>query len=298
MRRGPQGTHLLAKFRMLDPHQLVTSLGERFPEYWGEGTFRNALSVARRLVECAHLQDMDPWDEETVVDWIRSLSILPSTQESYVKVFRSIVKMKEATPLELLSVDLLNQGCRVPTFQAPSLPREALEDNRLGLNHDDNMQLWLAWKTGSRWGDLLRLSLEDFIEVTPQRVIIDWGTKTKSSKRRPFRASKYAVIMGDKTSELASWLTYSQKPIRWLRTDEVTKALKRVDPTFSAHSIKAGVTEVMERAVAEGRLDMEVKSRLLKHDARNPQLETSLRYGRNRVQQAVSLMTHLATQLL
>ena len=131
-----------------------------------------------------------------------------------------------------------------------------------------------------------------------QTLIVDWSDKTKSSKRRPFRASKYAVNQGSRTQELIAWVRDLRDPISWMSTREAAGALKAVDSKLTAHSIKVGATQVLERAVADDKLSMSLKTRLLKHDPRDPSLEMSLRYGRDKVAQAFSLKTHEATRLL
>ena len=83
-----------------------------------------------------------------------------------------------------------------------------------------------------------------------------------------------------------------------MTTQEAAEALKTVDNKLTAHSIKVGATQVLERAVANKALSLELKSRLLKDEKRDPALETSLRYGRDKVAQALSLETHEATKLL
>ena len=83
-----------------------------------------------------------------------------------------------------------------------------------------------------------------------------------------------------------------------MSTNEVSLLLKRVDPTLSAHSFKVGATQVLERAVADNKLSLELKQRLLKHDPRDQSIETSLQYGRCVVSQARMLKTHEATRLL
>ena len=55
--------------------------------------------------------------------------------------------------------------------------------------------------------------------------------------------------------------------------------LKPAAPNLTAHSLKVGATQVLEWAVAEGKLSLELKTRLLKHDPRDASLEMSLRYG-------------------
>lgn len=291
----------IAQFRTLDPYQMVKTVGDLFPGYWGEKTISNARTVAKQLVMFAEEIDMDPWEETTVASWLKSKTLLlPATKESYTKVFLMIRKLRDATPLQVLTREMINKGSRIPTFQAPPITKEQIK--QIKTTRDQQMQIWLAWKTASRWGDLTNLAPEDMVRVDQDMIIIDWGAKTKSSIRQPYRASKYTVIIGEMTKELAIWLTQRPLPWTWLKTDEVTMILKRTDPTLSAHSIKAGATAVLERAVALGQLSHSTKSILLKHNSAEMRQETgsttSLRYGRDRAMQAISLGTQNATWLL
>ena len=138
--------------------------------------------------------------------------------------------------------------------------------------------------------DPLRLATADFI--------VDWSNKTKASLRRPFRASRFTVVRGPRAKFLIQWARTLRDPIPWLSTAGASARLKRVNPALTAHSIKVGATLVLEWAVAEGKISNELKSRLPKHDPRDATLEMPLRYGRDKVAQALSLQTHLATCLL
>ena len=97
---------------------------------------------------------------------------------------------------------------------------------------------------------------------------------------------------------LVAWVQTLRDPIQWMSTAEVAQRPKRASPNLTAHSLKVGATQVLEWAVAEGKLSHELKTRLLKHDPRDASLEMSLRYGRDRVAQALSLHTYKATRLL
>ena len=99
-------------------------------------------------------------------------------------------------------------------------------------------------------------------------------------------------------SELIARVSSLHDPIQWMTTAEVSAVLKTAGPRLSAHSIKAGATEVPEWQAALGSLGLEPKSRLLKRERGDGATETSQRYSRNRWAQAVSLKTHLATKFL
>lgn len=241
----------------------------------------------------------DPWSEINFEAWLRSKTlILPSTKLTYLKNFLQVRTWATASPLTRMRQELINNGAEIPTNQAEAAPASLLDSKRLQVPLHKRMQIWLAWKTASRWSDLTRLTTENFHIVDERTLIVDWANKTKSSIRRPFRASKYAVVQGSRTRELIAWVRTLRDPIDWMSTGDAALVLKSVDPRLSAHSIKVGATQVLERAVADKKLPMALKSRLLKHDPRDPSLEMSLRYGRDKVAQAFSLETQAATRLL
>ena len=142
---------------------------------------------------------------------------------------------------------------------------------------------------------MTRLEAADFCVAGADTLMVDFGTKTKMTRKNPFRKSRFAVIQGPMASELIARVSSLQDPIQWMTTAEVSAVLKTADPKLSAHSIKAGAAEVLEWQVALGSLDLELKSRLLKHEWGDGATETSQRYSRNRWAQALSLKTHLAT---
>lgn len=281
-----------------DPFTAVSTLECHYPHLLADSTFRNLRGVMRQYCTWLTNPELDPWDENNFILWLGTKDIMSSTKLTYVKNFEQVRDWTIAAPLIRMKQELVNQGARIPEKQAPPADPSLLDDPRLTKSYHQRMQVWLAWKTASRWGDLQSLTLHDFIVPNPYTLIVDWSNKTKSSKRRPFRASRYTVIQGPRTPELLKWLSTLRDPIQWMKTPEAAALFKNVDPTLTAHSIKVGATKVLEWAVANKQLSLEIKSRVLKHDTRNPALEMSLQYGRSRVAQALSLETHLATRLL
>ena len=292
----PEQVALLRQLQ--DPYVATCTLMRNSPQLLAESTFLNIRRAMLQLTRWAYAEKRDPWEEGTVVRWLRQKDILPSTKDTYLKNFLQVRTWSLATPLQQYKNELLRDGANMPTYQAPPCLPETLDFPGLADNHHQLMQIWLAWKTASRWSDLLRLTTKDFIVLDHQTLIVDWSNKTKASLRRPFRASRYAVIKGSRTKMLVAWVQTLRDPIQWMSTAEVAQRLKRASPNLTAHSLKVGATQVLEWAVAEGKLSHELKTRLLKHDPRDASLEMSLRYGRDRVAQALSLHTYKATRLL
>ena len=282
-----------------DPYIAVCTLMRNSPQLLADATFVNIqgvmLQFMRWIGSRAHL---DPWDEATFVEWLRTKDVLPSTKSTYLKNYIQVRTWSLASPAQQFKAELLRQGAHIPTYQAAPLPPQVLDSPLLRVTHDQRMQIWIMWKTASRCSDFRRMEPNDFVVYDADTLIVDFSNKTKASLGRPFRASRFAVIRGRRTRRLIAWITKKPRPFQWMSTAEMTRVLKTASPEFTAHSIKVGATQVLEWAVAEGRLSLEMKSRLLKHEQRNMAVEMSQRYGRDRVAQALSLKTYQATQLL
>ena len=137
---------------------------------------------------------VDPWEEQAFVDWLRQKQILPSTKDTYLKNYLQVRTWSLASPLQQLKAELLREGANMPTHQARPCPIQVLDDPALTTSPHRRAQFWLAWKTASRWSDLLRLTTADFIIPDDATLIVDWSNKTKASLRRPFRASRFTVV--------------------------------------------------------------------------------------------------------
>ena len=272
---------------------------EECPEILARKTHENINALMARFDKWATAQRVDQWSEEVYGRWLLSLpGLRPSTRRTYLKGYQLVRRWALASAAKKLDALFSAQGANVPTRQAPPMHWSLLDHPKLTSTRHVRMQIWLAWKTASRWADLTQLTADDFTIPNEHTLIVDWGTKTKASRRRPFRASKYTVIQGSRTPELIAWVRSQRGRIAWLETSQVTRILNQRDPSLSAHSIKAGATVHLERAVAAGKLSLKLKQRLPKHEVRDVAFETSLTYGRDKIAQALSLRTYLATRLL
>ena len=242
----PEQLALLRGLR--NPYVAACTLMVRSPQLLADGTFRNIRAVTRQFTEWLMAQpgSLDPWDESHFVKWLRAKQIAQTTRLTYLKNYLQIRTWSLASPLTIMRTELLNSGAMIPLRQAPPMPKALLDDPLLTPDPHKRMQLWFAWKTASRWGDLVNLKVSDFLVYNGHTLIVDWSTKTKSSKRRPFRATRYTVIQGSRTGPLIRWVLGLKDPIKWMTTSEVSGLLQKSQPDLSAHSIKVGATQALE----------------------------------------------------
>ncbi|KAJ9442493.1 hypothetical protein DIPPA_10853 [Diplonema papillatum] len=169
------------------------------------------------------------------------------------------------------------------------------------------LALLVAWKSAARWAEAASLSSEQFLLVETQEIIIDWFQTPKGRKKNPFRASRYVVLLGSLTDEIAA-LFRNLAPFNPL-TKVTTSALDRMwgnTPTmtgFTAHSIKRGaVTHILDRMVS-GLADPVppyLVDRISKHEERSGTAlsDVTIRYGGNHIAMARALETGRISNLL
>ena len=217
--------------------EYLTSLGpptvafrafcEACPDILVETTRQNIRGMLTRYEMWASPKLLDPWDEENICNWLlENRALLPSTKSTYKRQFDIARSWILAPAARRFRETLLIQGANIPTHQAPALPRDVLFHPRLTRDRHKRMQLWLAWKTASRWSDLTRLETADFCVMGADTLMVDFGTKTKMTRKNPFRKSRFAVIQGPIASELIARVSSLQDPIQWMTTAEVSAALK------------------------------------------------------------------------
>lgn len=164
--------------------------------------------------------------------------------------------------------------------------------------------VYVAWKTASRWGEVWKLSSSQFLLVSQEEIIIDWWTTPKRRRADPFRASRYVVVTGHLTKEIADLFQVLQPfQILCLVNTEQLDALWRSNPEMSlyrAHSIKRGATSHLLELM-EGGADIsgDLLDRLTKHEHGTEKMSRStLRYGGNPIAMARVLETGKVTQHL
>ncbi|KAJ9436747.1 hypothetical protein DIPPA_28398 [Diplonema papillatum] len=165
----------------------------------------------------------------------------------------------------------------------------------------------LAWKSASRWAEAAALSSKQFLRVAPEEIVIDWEQTPKGRRRNPFKPSRFAVIVGPLTPELAEMfqasapfdelcsLTTTGLDSMWTRSPEMRR--------YSAHSIKRGAVTRLFDLIASGvSIPLCSVHRLAKHEepggTEGAISETTIRYGGNLLALARVLGTAKATKHL
>lgn len=141
--------------------------------------------------------------------FVNAMQVWNQTKHTYVRNFVTIFRKLGWThpELTLLGTALRSQGSLIPQHQARPMSRSDVDLLFRSLKHPFNLLVVLAWKTASRWDDIIRLTKESFIPTNMEdEIIIYFGMDTKTSRGRPFRPDMYAVIRGDYTPQLRAFL--------------------------------------------------------------------------------------------
>jgi hypothetical protein len=235
-----------------------------------------------------------------------------ATKASYASSLRSVAKamgVRQTPVLDLLSTALSVQAAHEPLQQARPVSHElglrALQQDRTGRLW---AALWVAWKTASRWDDVIHLTRRSFILVDTEakQVIVEWGL-TKSTRRQHFRPSSFTVIQDDTTfasiTQLQAVLSRLKKeqPLTMMTTAQLRTWFRTMPDAkhLTAHSIKRGAIDVLIRHAADGNLDARYIPLLAKHrDVQSEYPTTTLRYVSDKAAMARMLGTQHATRLL
>jgi hypothetical protein len=203
-------------------------------------------------------------------------------------------------PLKLQRRSLLGMGALTPIKQATPILRTFLDHPDLCPHR---LAALIAWKTASRWDEVLRLSRSSCTilpeTVTdPARILIDWDNRTKASRTNPHRASRWTIIEGPFTDEISAKLLPLEPtaPITLLSTAEIDRIL--LPHGYSAHSFKAGAMNHITRQLPPGQDSEVLLARLAKHQ--HPLDPTAVTLGciRDHLALALTLGTKRATRLL
>eukprot|EP01063_Lacrimia_lanifica_P041594 TRINITY_DN9746_c0_g1_i2.p3 TRINITY_DN9746_c0_g1~~TRINITY_DN9746_c0_g1_i2.p3 ORF type:complete len:162 (-),score=31.81 TRINITY_DN9746_c0_g1_i2:257-742(-) len=131
------------------------------------------------------------------------------------------------------------------------------------------LRVLIAWKTASRWDEVPNLDPNQIIHCTDQQEVVDRWTGTKSSRGRPFRPSRFAVIEGFGMNMICAMVVsirrrFAAQDRRWEKLSMATTmdlggAFAAVEymEEYSGQSMKHGaaawLTEVDAKAEAEGK---------------------------------------------
>jgi integrase len=229
-------------------------------------------------------------------------------QLAYSKAMSGTFKFLGWERQELLNLAsaLRAQGAEIPIEPAVPLLKEDLVRWLRSIN-DPMLALtaMLAWKTASRWGEMVGLTISHFPVIENHEVIVSWSTLPKGRRKNPYKPSMYTVIRGEWTQEIAELLRRvpNHHPFCPWTTDKLDSELKDVPfmSQYTGHSFKRGaathlVKEAERRGIEFNATDFSI---LLKHETTYDLLTSSdLRYTEAGPSLARMLGTQRVTMLL
>lgn len=198
---------------------------------------------------------------------------------------------------------LRSVGAAIPQHQALPIPRQLLLDWAFRQERSLRLATLLAWKTASRWGDVINLSRKQVIFLSPREIILDFFTNPKGRRADPFKPSRWAVITGPLTEEIYDLIRARGEfsKLTGVTTAQLDAIWRRGElRDYSAHSIKRGaISHLFQAAAAGAPIDLVALSCLAKHTTVTSLVSsTTLRYGADGVALARVLGTGRVTTFL
>jgi hypothetical protein len=271
---------------------------------WASPTWTARIGLLRRFEAARGAIDADDLGF-AMAQFVEAQQVLPSSKLTYAKTLSSIASHLEAEApfLATYMAGLRKMGAAAPTHQAVPITRDDMTTLIMSRTGRMRLALFVAWKTASRWSDVLELTKASFIDFSPDQLVIEWSS-TKTSSPSDFRAWRWTVI-------------HDPAPMRWVvselsrmaensvltetTTQQLVSILERLFPGkhYTAHSIKRGAIDCLVAHAASGRLDLKLIPLLAKHqDPATTFPATTIRYAADKVQLALMLGSHHATRLL
>ncbi|KAJ9465919.1 hypothetical protein DIPPA_32360 [Diplonema papillatum] len=273
---------------------------------WAESTVDDRRNLWRRFQAWTSAQGMG-LNPDTAVLFVMATSVEPQGMLAYSRLLAAVFGHLgvNSQPLKTLASALRGAGAAIPLSQAESIPRDTLLSWAMDQVSHVRLATLVAWKTASRWADVCMLTRRDFVLVTDDEVIVDWGVRPKGRTRNPFCVSKLVVICGPLTNVIAM-LVRGAGDFRQL-TSVSTAQLARMWAgelrmcRYSAHSIKRGAVDHLLEAKSLGAPFPEhLISRVAKHKNEvDPTVaQMTVRYANNVVALARVLRTAEVTRFI
>jgi hypothetical protein len=236
--------------------------------------------------------------------FVQSQQVMLSSRLTYAKTLSAIATSLgwDVPMLRFYMAGLRKLGAEAPTHQAPPIPRDRMHQV-ISATPDvfTRAALFIAWKTASRWADILTLTRESFVQLTATQIVIEWS-RTKTSTQGDFNPWRWTVLH-DTTA--MTWLVSTIRRLRrhqsltTVETAQVPQLLQRFGGAYTAHSIKRGAVDHLVHEAVAGRLDQQLIPLLAKHQNVTSQFPaTTLRYVGDKVALALMLGSQKATILL
>ena len=244
--------------------------------------------------------------------------LMASTQLDYAKNLKTLMVELEMGDSYNLSYFLKSRR----VMMASQSPKQApvMTDTQLqhllhnSATNNPRLQacIYLAYKTASRWGDLVKLVKANFIIhhqcLQRNEIVICWGSAIKTSRVKPFRPVNFTVLVEEKHPHLLRLLKSqisklkkdqllcpksTNQMLAWLKKDRILRNL-------TCHSFKRTTLDKLVQFIDQDLLDFRVLPIMAKHqDKQNPHFpESTIRYINNKVLLARMFGTQKATRLL
>lgn len=271
---------------------------------WARSTWAARTALWRRLRSFQQQHGQTTTDLD-ITRFCEAQPVQLQTRHQYAKTLATVAKQlgQDVTLSQWYRAGLADLGALVAQEPAVPATKEQVDLIRATFPSATAAVLLLCWKAAARFDDVKQLKKENFLQVTPHRIIVLWG-KTKSNKAGIVQ-SHSLTVMDDEHGlpELVNRIARLQpnEHLTTLTGDAVRATLRRHPQTrdLTLHSFKRGAADVLIRAVVNGTLDVELLPRLLKHKHPIQELpDVTLRYISDQVALALALRTQEATRLL
>jgi hypothetical protein len=203
--------------------------------------------------------------ESMLIRWLHSTKTSNRTQLQYASGLSAVLS---STPLKLYMRGLRKTAG--VSLQAAPLTRAYVDVLvRAADTMELKVQLWLTWKTASRWDDVLQLSQYNVLEASATEIIIHFYDNTKTSSMAGSEAgAQLWVVIKPSPADAALWPQMVQflsqqrfvlnamdtsRIEAWLNTGVVGKPLPRPGTRdhYTAHSFKVGALDMLTEKLAE-----------------------------------------------
>lgn len=233
-----------------------------------------------------------------VIEAIGRLSVSPSTKLQYVKAAEAFnPRLRNDPIIRLFKRALAKASAATPLKQAVPISPYQLSTIVRNAHWRTALAALLAYKSASRWTETCSLTVDNFLEVSPTSVSINWRNLPKAAHVDPFRPDMFSVVQGNFT-ELIHEYILRLKPgekICTVTTTEMNRLLAvLLGKGYTTHSLKRGSVTVAMSHVAQGTIEVQDVSRLAKH----LNVATTIRYAANDLATAKAMGTQRVTQLL
>lgn len=283
---------------------LTASVIRRARLTWALSTLRGRAGLWGRFQQWLPQQPAATLDTH-LARFVESTRVSISSRLTYAKALAALAtRLSEPVPLlRLYMSGLVRSGANKPARQARPMTLQDLDRLYLLWPARSRHLLLLAWKTASRWSDLVGLKKSDFVWVSPTRFVVKWGD-TKTTRGQQHLPTQFTVVDDTNPTRLlplrqaVDALPLPQSPLTDLRTDAVNRMLKHLDARFTAHSIKRGAISHVTKHAVDGRVTIPQLQLLAKHSGPFHGAQTTLRYADDPVALALLLGTQHATVLL